>query len=151
MEKRGIVLDISQEKAIVRILRSNQCGKCNLLCARDNECHELVLDIPHGFILKVGDTVALDLDSSYLLLAAAIVYLLPLICLVIGVVLGTYVSDSIGISSNVMGLICGLLFASLSFIIIRVLEPRIASNKNFIPKLRSVVTRQIKEDLYVSR
>ncbi len=83
--------------------------KEEMIIEADNECNA-----------KVGDWVIMELRNNSFMKAVLIMYGIPMIALVIGIVLGYYVLYSyIAIDREVLSFGMGLLFTALAFLWIR--------------------------------
>ncbi|BBB89766.1 MAG TPA: SoxR reducing system RseC family protein [Methylomusa anaerophila] len=86
-QQEGIVLEIIGDMAKVRTSRHSDCENCGA-CPGNTA---LVLDARNPLGAKKGQRVAIEVQEANMLKAAFVVYVLPLILTVIGVVAGSYI------------------------------------------------------------
>ena len=131
MERVGEVVRILEDgKAVVRFERTKACKNCKM-CANAGENHALT-EVENTLKAKVGDMVEISLHSKSLIQATLIAYGIPLILLLAGVIVGSMWSDAVGA-------IAGIVLALVSFVILRLLEPRFSRVKTFKPRMIDIV------------
>ena len=131
MERVGEVVRILEDgKAVVRFERTKACKNCKM-CANAGENHALT-EVENTLKAKVGDLVEISLHSKSLIQATLIAYGIPLILLLAGVIVGSMWSDAVGA-------IAGIVLALVSFVILRLLEPRFSRVKTFKPRMIDIV------------
>ena len=131
MDRVGEVVEILEDgKAVVRFERTKACKNCKM-CANAGENHALT-EVENTLKAKVGDLVEISLHSKSLIQATLIAYGIPLILLLAGVIVGSMWSDAVGA-------IAGIVLALVSFVILRLLEPRFSRVKTFKPRMIDIV------------
>ena len=91
-ESEGIVIETSESIAKVRASRHEDCKSCGA-CAGDNA---IVVDAKNPVGAKPGQHVVFEIKDAHMLRAAFIVYILPLIAIFVGALLGTWVGNYVG-------------------------------------------------------
>ena len=86
---------------------------------------------------KKGDEVYIDMHANTVLKASAIVYGIPIIGLILGVVVGSRFGE---IYAAIGGVASGL-----SFLILKKLEPKFAKMNEFKPRMTAFVNEEGKE------
>ena len=121
MNKTGIVEKKEGSSVTVRIKRDSSCGEN---CAMCNACpgKNMTITINTDLHLSTGDTVKLETNTSYILLSAFCVYIVPLILLIVGYAIST--------------IYIGLIFMVISFIILHFIDKKI--NTNYLIKVSKV-------------
>ncbi len=133
MEQCGVIVGLDAGNAIVSIKRDTACGKCKV-CPSNGE-NEVLITIPNNVNVQPGDRVAIAMEPSKILKAAAIAYCIPLIGLVAGVVAGVGVASQLKFDSELSGVAGGILFTMLTFFGIKLFEPYIRGKGCFEPKI----------------
>ena len=119
VEENGRVVALEPGAAWVETIRATTCQSCS---ARQG-CGHAVMDrasagsrarirVPSDRVLSVGDQVVVGIPENALLKGAAMVYLLPLVCLFAGALLGSQLSFSgqdLSALFGVAGLVVGFL------------------------------------------
>lgn len=148
IEERALVLettfdeaDFSHKMARVKVQRTNACESCSLKsgCGQSaltkissNQCLEL--DVENKLGAKPGDQVLIAIPESGLMSASLRVYLIPLVLMVSGAVIGGLidpVDESWTMILSVMGLITGFAWARFS-------SQKQAFDTDFLPKITRV-------------
>lgn len=135
LEERGQVIAIEQGAVRVRVNRQSACGSCQVRAAcgqglmqvmQSEHCHEVraLTDLS----LQEGDYVVLGVSEDLLLRSALMVYLLPLLALIVGAVLG----QQLGLTEGWSILLASLAFAA-SGVYLYSFNKRNTNNTNFMP------------------
>lgn len=90
MQELGIVVAVHGSVADVRINRTTACATCGK-CHGFDENQQLLVHARNSAGATVGDAVRLELEGVSVLRAAAIVYGLPLLGLLLGFIVGSAV------------------------------------------------------------
>ena len=133
MTEKGVVASIKGKKATVRFDRRSACDKCHM-CAvtKDGMKVEVTLDNVLG--ANVGDVVEVEMGEKYVLTAAAIVYVIPLVVMGAGIGIGTLLTELAQVLMAMGGLIIGFVIAMLldKFVI--------RKKKGFSPVMKAICT-----------
>ena len=140
MREKGKIVEIIDNKAKVMIQRNTACGSCGACqIGKDNLNMTLLAD--NNINGKIGEEVEIDLKTSNFLLATTIAYGIPLLSLMIGIMGSYFLLPFIGISPDkVQGIaaVMGIIFLTLSFLLIRANENKISKLKQFKPEIVSL-------------
>lgn len=119
MGERGLVINTKDHLAVIQMTRTEACGQCRACLAGMKE-EEMIIEADNECNAKVGDWVIMELRNNSFMKAVLIMYGIPMIALVIGIVLGYYVLyPYIAIDREVLSFGMGLLFTALAFLWIR--------------------------------
>lgn len=143
MKEVGKVIGISGKIAKVEMERTSACGKCRA-CSRGEEgSNKMYIDAHNGVGAKEGDTVAVNLETKKVLSAAMIIYFIPLVVLILGVVAGTSIARQMGIENyEVVGAIVGAILVAISYVVIKMLEPKFRSDVHYNPIITEVIDKR---------
>ncbi len=130
MEK-GKVKNITGEKLTVVFKRGAGCGSCKACSEGQNE-NEMEIIAYNDCDAKLGDTVAVKIETEFMLKATLIMYGIPLVTLMFGFLLGSLVSTIVAFST-------GIVFLFLTYFVIKKNEHRF-QNRNFTAKAVEIVT-----------
>jgi len=116
LETRAVVVSVEESYAIVQPDGSNGCGQCNGKGCGASKLSRLLCNKPRQFRVKnsieatVGDAVIVSIAEGAILRGIGLVYLLPLILLVLGGMLGSGWSQQTEQSDSyaAVGALCGL-------------------------------------------
>ena len=103
----------------------------------------MYLKINNNLDAEVGDIVEFETNSKSVIKASFIAYIVPLIFLIIGMGLGYYINSTYMLmaSSDALGAIFGLVFVAVSYLIIKMLEPKFKQNKAFLPVMVNILVK----------
>ncbi|MCT8976006.1 SoxR reducing system RseC family protein [Clostridium sp. CX1] len=132
-ESEGIVIEVSGKIAKVKSSRHGDCKNCGA-CPGDNAA---VLDVENSLGAKPGQRVLFEIKEENMLKAAFVVYILPLIAIFLGVLLGGWISEETGGSLRLFQIGGGIIAFILAFIYIKVFD-KLAHNNE---KMKPVITR----------
>lgn len=111
MEKSGFVVEVKGDIAHISVLRPSECGdKCSNCSGSCNE-QSMVVQVSNTLSAQVGDQVALSMQSAHLIKLSFLLYTVPLIAFVLGVLIGYSQATAHGISGDFVALGAG--FASM--------------------------------------
>ncbi len=145
MKERGQIVEVKDGLAVVKIKRSsycNSCGACNMGAHPD----EMILTVPNRLEGKPGDLVELDLESSSILKASAIMYLIPLAALLIGAGAGYMIAYRINANTELFAALGGILLTILAFLGIHMMEPVFSRQRKYSPQMVSIIQQFSKGD-----
>jgi sigma-E factor negative regulatory protein RseC len=131
----GRIIKVEGEMAEVIIKRHTaceKCGGCNLGTDKGN-----TVRAKNSIKAQVGDKVYINMENIGVLKAAAIMYILPLVAMIIGFTFFYYGAEFFGNvdAREVWGILFGFAFLIGSFLIIRKFEPKFAQNALYHPEI----------------
>lgn len=140
MIERGVVVKVKGKRATVRFDRRSACDSCHM-CAvtRDGMKVEVVIENTLG--ANVGDFVEVEMAQRFVLTAAVIVYLIPLVLVALGVGIGVLFNELTQILLAVGGLVIGFVIA---FLLDRFV---IKKKKGFSPQMKSICLQNAAEHI----
>ena len=140
MTERGVVVKVKGKRATVRFDRRSACDSCHM-CAvtRDGMKVEVVIENTLG--ANVGDFVEVEMAQKFVLTAAVIVYLIPLVLVALGVGVGVIFSELVQVILAVAGLVIGFVIAFLldKFVI--------RKKKGFSPRMTKICLQTADEHI----
>lgn len=142
MLESGIVVEVDNGIATILFKRSSACAKCGA-CRLASEEENMYLKINNNLGAGVGDVVEVETNTSSVLTASVIAYVIPLIFLIIGVGLGYYIDNMFKLLNNpdALGAILGIVLVAVSYLGIRAFEPKFRQNKSFLPKMKDILIK----------
>lgn len=132
-ESEGVVIEVSGTMAKVKANRHGDCKNCGA-CPGDNAT---VLDAQNPIGAVPGQRVIFELEEANMLKAAFIVYILPLIAILVGCTIGTYISYKVGNSEKLYQVGGGVIAFILSLFYVKFFDKFAHSDK----EMRPVITR----------
>ncbi len=139
---RGIVHEIKEDLAIVKIHRKEACGECRACLSGMTE-KAMDIEAKNLCDAEVGDWVELELQENAFFNAVVIMYGLPFIGFIAGIVLGYFGVPKIlpTISPVFPSLVLGVLGIVIAMLWIRSQNPRWESGK-----YRPLATKIVEEE-----
>lgn len=126
----GVVTALEDGVAVVRFQRSAMCSHCGGCLAIGEK--ELETRVPNTLAAKIGDRVEVSMAGRRVLEASVLAYVVPLAFLLLGIWLGSYLSDVFALLFGVAG--CGI-----AFFVLRRLEKRKGFTKKFKPRMTGIL------------
>ncbi len=124
MTEFGEVVDIKENTAYVRFIRSSACGRCKACGMLANQ-NEIVVEVPNDLDASLGDRVAVSITVQKAVKASVLAYIFPLFMLLLGVLLGWISTNVWGIFQNtdVTMAVFAIIFVILSFLLLKLAAP----------------------------
>lgn len=136
----GIVVELENEKAFVKISRNTACENCGA-CHFDEKTLNLQVTAINQVDAKVGDRVELSLENVNYFRASFYLYGIPLITMLSGIFLGLFMFPKLGIEpSDIYSIVLGLIFMGISYVIIRGKRDEFASNTKYMSVVTGVLS-----------
>jgi len=138
IEDIGKVVRVEGDNAFVEVERTSACAQCGL-----QEVEELVTGRPVFMALNTakataGETVKVRVQSAAYLKASAFIYGIPILCLIIGALLGFYLAGEFGISSDTMSALLGMTGLIIGIVILFLFRRR-GTKKEYMPVIVEVI------------
>ena len=132
-QQEGVVLEVNGIMAKVKTSRHNDCENCGA-CPGNSA---LVLEARNMLDAKPGDRVVIEVREVNMLKAAFIVYMLPLVAIFIGAVIGNLLAEKLGYSVLAFQVAGGFIAFVLSVLYIKFFD----YNARNDVKMQPVITR----------
>ena len=125
--------------AMVKIDRKKECDGCKM-CSRRRGDNYVKMRADNALGAKVGDKVEVRIEKAFTLQASALVYLLPLLCATIGLLVGFFTLNE----KYAFGL-C-LIMLVVGYIIVVAVDRLLRKNKAFTPVVTAIITPKKESD-----
>lgn len=115
------VTNVNNNTITATLVRSSACGDCHACSvgmSGDGKEKNLEITAVNECDAKVGDNVNVELSNKALISATLIMYGIPLVAMVLGMLIGSRYSD-------VFAFILGILFVVITFIGIKIYDKRV--------------------------
>ncbi|MBU4310818.1 SoxR reducing system RseC family protein [bacterium] len=139
MEEEGIVIEIKGNLAQVEIKRKSACGTCRACTLGTGNTMITEAENPLG--ARIGQRVKVEISSREILKGAFLIYIFPLLALILGMVLGITITNRLGLkeSSQTVGLVLGLVFLVLSFVLIWRYNKKVKDQSTYRSKIIQII------------
>lgn len=122
MEQLGYVRRIEDNMAEVEVRRISGCGGG---CGSCGGCstRNIIVKLENNIGAKSGDFVEIRARSNNIIKYALIVYMIPFIMLILGILIGINLFQSMGIVNyEALGFLMGTVFLAISFLIVKFID-----------------------------
>lgn len=136
-EAEGVVISVKDNIAKVRVSRHGSCSNCGM-CPGDNAA---VMDVYNVLGAQPGQRVVLEIQENNMLSAAFIVYLLPLLVAVIGIVIGNAVAPLWHDNRSISAILFSLCLFVISVIFIKRYDNKLSHTKKMLPVITKVFSQ----------
>jgi sigma-E factor negative regulatory protein RseC len=136
--ENGIVTDVNSSLAWIRTIRSGACQSCSSKDSCGTSHHgqkEMTLTVKNTLNVAKGDQVVIGLETKPLLVISFLLYVFPVLCLILGALIGNSLGLHFHINPSLFSLITGVLFFSAAFLIIRKKGRSLSAHEAYKPFL----------------
>ncbi|WP_026475771.1 SoxR reducing system RseC family protein [Alkaliphilus transvaalensis] len=143
MKQVGIVTSVEGKTAKVLMQRHSSCGDCHA-CKMGDENTKLEIKVLNEAQAKVGEWVTVDMRDQDVLTAAFMVYVIPLLTLLFGVISGNFILNAMGIENfkDIFSALFGFGAMAISFIFLKRREGNLKMDKRFLPVASSILDNE---------
>ncbi|MBA5850302.1 SoxR reducing system RseC family protein [Clostridium sp. cel8] len=134
-ETSGIVIEVNGNIAKVRTSNHADCENCGACPGAAAS----VINARNPVGAKPGQHVKFVVEESHMLKAAFVVYILPLIGIFLGALLGTWIGKSVGGNLMLFQVIGGAILFILSLVYIKIFDKSAAKDDSVKPVIKSIL------------
>jgi sigma-E factor negative regulatory protein RseC len=134
----GRVTKVADGKALVEVERCSACAKCHAGCVCDVGKSTMLVEANDPIGVHIDQCVQMSIQSASVLRAAFVVYVVPLLALVGGVLFGQYLGRTFGIR-NVLEILIGFGCLGLSLIFVKIYNDIFEQNIKNQPVITKVI------------
>ena len=147
IEEVGTVVELKSKMiAVVMCTKSSLCENCatNGNCALGDDDNTRLIEVQNPLAAEVGEQVRIATTTKSFLQSSFLLYIVPLIALVIGAIVGLLVGEKIttGLDPNLLSAIFGVVFMVGSFVILRV-GSSVLNKESYMPKIIEIVKDEL--------
>lgn len=132
MIEQGIVTEVSQKTATVKIDKKSECDKCGM-CLFPKGASSTLIIATNKIGAKQGDIVTIQTQKDAKFLGAVLVFLIPLILIGISAVIGLVI-----IKNQLWVLFLSLISIVLWFAVLSLIDKKIKKLSGFSPEITSI-------------
>ncbi|MBT3177540.1 MAG: SoxR reducing system RseC family protein [Desulfobacula sp.] len=135
--ENGVVTNATKAVAWVKTTRSGACESCSSKgsCGTGNSQKEMIVSVKNTLNVGKGDNVIIGLETKPILFLTFLLYVFPVICLLIGALIGNNLASYFQLDSSLSSMISGFLFFGFSFYIIRKKNNSLSKKEEYKPFL----------------
>lgn len=143
IEEIGTVVELKGKYiAVVMCKKTSLCENCavNGSCIIGDDDHIRLIEVQNSLGASVGERVRIATTTKSFLQSSFLLYIVPLIALVVGAVVGKLVGENLatGLDPNLLSAIFGVFFMSGSFVVLRVGSSAL-SQEAYMPKIVAIL------------
>ncbi|MCA1785703.1 MAG: SoxR reducing system RseC family protein [Desulfobacteraceae bacterium] len=133
----GIVTRATPAMAWIKTNRTATCGGCTAKdsCGTMHRGQEMMVEVPNTIGVTPGDSVVIGIETKPVMLLTFLVYVVPIICLVIGALAGDAVSPLIGINPSFSAMVLGFSAFGAAFFVLHKKSAALDQKKGYKPVL----------------
>lgn len=135
--EEGIVTKIDSTTAWVKTTKTHACkscaarGSCNVLGGGK----EMEVEAINYAGAKIGEKVVLSFETSPLLKAIFLIYVLPILIMIAGAFIGQKMAPLVNLNPSILSAIIAFLFFGLTIIFVRSMANKLAKRDEYQPKV----------------
>lgn len=140
MNQIAYVSKIENDIAHLEVRRSSACGdKCSS-CGGSCDIPVTRVRMKNTLKAEQGDLVEVKMETKFVLKSAFIVYIIPLVLMISGIIIGISIFESIGIGNpEAMGLLAGVILLAVSYFILRSIDKKIKNGNKIKFELVKII------------
>lgn len=142
MEEMGLVIEERGATVLIKTEKSSSCDNC----ATKSACHslsdsEMVIEAENAVGAHKGDYVAFSAGAVSVMKAGVLLYLVPVLSFIAGVVIGqTVVTDYFpAYNPDLVSGVLGVVFLAAAFIGLKLYSRRVEKDESYRPRVLRVV------------
>lgn len=136
MRQQGIVTSVlDNSNAMVLVKRHSSCENCNACKMGNGEEKTIEIEAINRISASAGQTVTVDMEHQNVLKAAFIIYVIPLVALLVGVILTSRLINTFNVAGNVemISALVGFIFMAVAFLVIKKKDSKFRTQEEYIP------------------
>lgn len=133
--EKGLVIEVIDNVAKIKVGRHNDCKNCGACPGSDS----VIISANNKVGAKPGQRVAFQMKEVNILSAAFVVFILPLIAAVIGVLLGWVVGKYSGFNTHIFQIAGGIIAFLLSMIFVKLFDRSTTESEKSQPEIISIL------------
>lgn len=139
--EEGIVIRTDSDSAWVKVSKTAACGSCSVRssCGVLGGGKEMEVEAMNRLGARVDDRVVLSFETSSLLKASFLLYVVPIIALITGAVLGEAAAPFFALDPSTCSLLLASLFFVLAILFIRSKGNKLAARDAYRPKVARIL------------
>ena len=128
MTNKGVVTEVNGDTLTVAFERHEACGDCHACMHGSESCAKHTVKLKGK--ANVGDIIEVEMDSSHVMEASALAYMLPLAGFIIGLAAGWLISKGMnGRSGELMMALFAVIGTAAAYFIMRALDPKLSKGR----------------------
>ena len=129
--------------AWVKTERSSACKACSARnsCSGTGNSNAMDVEALNIAGAQVGDRIVLHIETASLLKASFLLYVFPILCMLLGALLGHHGAPRLQLDPSLVSVVLGLVGFGMAFVIIRRQQQSMAETNTYKPKIIRILQR----------
>ena len=141
--EKGVVTKLGFHTAWVKTTQSAVCTSC----ASKGSCtamgnNNMEVEAINTAGAQVGDRIILSIETSSLLKASFLLYVFPILCMIIGAIIGHGTAPLFHFDASTFSAVIGFLFFSLAVMFVKLKGNKLAEKDRYKPRITRILKRQ---------
>ena len=135
MKEKGTVIEATNRVAKVSLEPSASCGSCPAghFCRPSGGIR--IIEAENGVDAHVDDVVCVEIPAKSGLIAIFLLFGLPVLLALIGLLIGTSYSETFSIIFGIIGFVAGLVFA-------KILNNMLGAKQRLLPRIVEIISQK---------
>jgi len=129
--EQGIIIEVIDNVAKIKVGRHNDCSNCGACPGNDS----VIISANNKIGATVGQRVIFDVKEVNVLRGAFIVFIMPLIAIFIGVLIGGEIGKYIGLNIHIFQIAGGIITFLLSIIFVKLFDKAATASEKSKPEI----------------
>lgn len=126
MKQIGFVKRVYGDKVELEVRRVSGCGESCKGCSGSCNTPSHIISLPNKVNAKAGDYVEIQAKTKNIMKYTAIAYIIPLVMLISGILIGTKIFKTLQISNyELLSFLTGIVFLVISYFIVKIVDKKI--------------------------
>lgn len=140
--EKGIVTRVGSNTAWVKTITDGACESCEAksCCDAHRGKENREVEALNCAGARTGDKVTIDCHTSSLLKISFLLYVFPILCMILGAVIGQKISSYLHIEATPSSLIFGFLFFIIAVLFVKTRGNKLAQKSEYRPKIIKIIT-----------
>lgn len=150
MERVGVVIEVKEDTAVVKMQRHlscQNCGRCGGILGKEDQ-RDHIVETPNPLKASVGQRVTIETDDRQAIFVAFMLYMVPLFALIAGILGWLRLAPLLGFqgSQELPAVGVGFALLALVFVGIRQWDRRVKETGRYRPEITGVVEDEFEGD-----
>jgi sigma-E factor negative regulatory protein RseC len=139
--EEGTITKVFADMARVKVRRSSMCDicKCKSACSTLSDTEVMEAEALNTANARPGDRVLLNIPSKSLWKISFVIYMLPVIFLISGAIVGMRLARIYSLEPELGALILGVMGCIISVLMIKLFAKRVRKDKEYTPEIIKVI------------
>ncbi len=137
--ERGIVVKLGTDTAWVKTTKTSACEGCSAKGSCTSIGDDMEVEALNAAGARVGDRIVISFATSPLLKATFLIYMMPIICMLIGAFIGLQMAPAIGIGPSAGSAIAAFLFFFAALYFVKMRANTLAQKDEYRPRITRIL------------